>query len=121
MNLSDGNPLFTYLVREAPEAELQTFRQIKNLCFRHLCPQHPDSGAYCSLTGNFARQQACVACVQRSRALSEVGRAGGRIGGRRRTPKKMAALRDGSGKFLGLKSGGTDNVPVDPDGEGNIG
>lgn len=90
MKLGDGDPFFIYLVKHASEAELQAVRQAQV----PLCPQHLDSMVYAPRTGFFAGRQACVACVQRSRALSEVGRSGGKIGGKKKTEKKMAAFRE---------------------------
>jgi hypothetical protein len=65
---------------------------------RGVCADHPDEPVhfYIKFQGNGPYEGVCELCVRTSRALSHVGRAGGRKGGRSLSPRKLSQLRAAS-------------------------
>ena len=92
MNLRDGSHLFLSLVRAADldtEVEAQALATWDGVCERH--------GETAFLVDE-REEGVCIACVTRSRALAEIGREGGRKGGRVLSPRKLLQLRRASRK-----------------------
>jgi len=85
IRLRDRNPLFQALVR-ALDLNANPVSDLVTCDASAVCPDH-------GLRPHYRRDgfTACEACVARSRALAEIGRAGGRKGGAANTPAKREA------------------------------
>jgi hypothetical protein len=91
MNLKNGTTLFKELVRAPNLAAEVTTRNLMTTW--HYCTDHGDMPHYYD---DATDTPLCLDCIDQSRALAHIGRAGGRKGGRSLSPRKLSQLRAAS-------------------------
>lgn len=88
MNIKNGTPLFIRLVR-AVDLAAEVSSHIKPLRTTvGVCDIHHVTDFYIGVHENLIENAVCCACVAQSRALSAIGKHGGRVGGRVMTDAK---------------------------------